>query len=133
MIEKYFCYVGDKYAPVKPKTAVYFTTTGGIIQGSALTNDLGIGSATLVSGNPRPVHPLLGSGFAEITASTADENYNKISASTIVLFSGYSILTVNPTIFPDIQHGGARQITYTIMDINESYCPGNNVTVSSGR
>jgi hypothetical protein len=34
-------FVGDKYAnPVRPETAVYFTTTGGIIEGSTLTDVL---------------------------------------------------------------------------------------------
>jgi len=124
--------VGDKYAnPVKPKTAVYFTTSGGIIEGSALTNDLGIGAATLISGNPRPVHPLLGAGFAEITASTADENYNKIIGSTIVLFSGYPIVTASPIIFPDIPHRGSTTISYTVKDVNGNpIAPGNSINVS---
>jgi hypothetical protein len=53
-------FVGDKYTnPVRPGTAVYFTSTGGIIQGSALTNDLGEATVNLISAAPQPSHPLL--------------------------------------------------------------------------
>jgi hypothetical protein len=125
--------VGDKYAnPVKPKTAVYFTSTGGVIEGSALTSDLGLATVTLLSGNPRPVHPILGNGFATITAITADENYNKVIDSTIVLFSGHTILTVSPADFGNIPHGGSSPaIRYTIKDINGNpIAPGNSVSVA---
>jgi hypothetical protein len=72
-------FVGDKYAnPVRPETAVYFTTTGGIIQGSALTDESGIGVVDLISALPHPIHPTLGAGFATVTASTIDENSNNI-------------------------------------------------------
>jgi hypothetical protein len=124
--------VGDKYGnPVKPKTAVYYTTSGGVIEGSALTNDLGLASVTLLSGNPLPVHPVLGNGFATITAITADENYNKVIDSTLVLFSGHSILTVSPTNFGNIPHGGSSPtIYYTINDINGNpIAPNNNVSI----
>lgn len=124
--------VGDKYAnPCKPLTAVYFTTTGGIVEGSALTNNSGEGSVKLISGNPRPVHPVYGAGFAVITASTADENYNKIQDSVLVLFSGYTILTVSTTQFPDISHMGSASIQYSIKDENGNpIAPNNQVTVS---
>lgn len=123
--------VGDKYAnPVKPLTAIYFTTTGGIIQGSALTNEAGEASATLTSGNPHPIHPIFGPGFATIYASTADENYNKIIDSVIVLFSGEPIITA-PDTFPDISHDGSTTIQYSIKDENGNpIAGGNNVTVS---
>ncbi len=123
--------VGDKYAnPAKPKTAVYFTTSGGIIEGSALTSDLGEGTVKLISGNPRPIHPIYGAGFATILASTADENYNKIIDSVVVLFSGYPIITA-PETFPHISHGGSTIVQYSIMDENGNpIAPGNNVVVS---
>lgn len=124
--------VGDKYAnPVKPKTAVYFTTTGGIIEGSALTDELGLAPVTLLSGNPRPVHPLLGAGFAEITATTADENENVVIGKTIVLFSGAPIITVSTTQFPNIPHGGSITIYYTVKDLNGNpIAPNNGISVT---
>jgi hypothetical protein len=115
---KITAYVGDKYGnPVKPGTAVYFTTTGGIIEGSALTNEQGQGSVNLISAEPRPVHPVLGPGYAIITATTADENQRTIKAETIVLFSGIPQITVEPTTF-DIPNLGSQVFNYIVSDQN---------------
>ncbi|MBT8378798.1 MAG: hypothetical protein KJN64_06195 [Ignavibacteria bacterium] len=111
-------FVGDKYAnPVKPETAVYFTTSGGIIQGSTLTNESGIGGVNLISALPRPNHQTLGEGFATITASTIDENSNTISRETIVLFSGVPQVSINPTTI-NVPNGGFQTFTYTVNDQN---------------
>jgi hypothetical protein len=115
---KITAYVGDKYGnPVKPGTAVYFTTTGGIIEGSALTNEQGQGSVNLISAEPRPVHPVLGPGYAVITATTADENQRTIKAETIVLFSGIPQITVEPATF-DIPNLGSQVFNYIVSDQN---------------
>lgn len=117
-------YVGDKYAnPVRPGTSVSFTTSGGIIQGSAQTNELGIGTVSLLSAEPRPVHPVLGPGFATVTATTADENQNLITARGVVLFSGIPQLTITPTTF-NIPNGGAQTFFYTISDQNNNPLAG---------
>jgi hypothetical protein len=109
-------FVGDKYAnPVRPNTAVYFTTSGGIVDGSAFTNLQGIGSVELISAAPQPTHPFWGPGFATITASTADENSVTILDSILVLFSGVPALSVSPTSF-DIANQGYQSFTYTVSD-----------------
>lgn len=109
-------YVGDKYGnPVRPLTSVYFTTTGGIIEGSIQTNSQGIGTTNLISALPRPNHPIFGPGFATVTATTADANSNNISQETIVLFSGVPQMSVSPTSF-SIANGGIQAFTYTIND-----------------
>lgn len=111
-------YVGDKYSnPVKPGTAVYFNTSGGIIGGSANTNAQGLASVNLITALPNPVHPVLGNGFATITATTADENYKNVSASTVVLFSGTPHITVTPAAV-DIPHLGSQSFSYTVQDEN---------------
>ena len=111
-------FVGDKYAnPVRPETAVYFTTTGGIIQGSTLTNESGIGSVDLISAMPRPIHPTLGAGFATVTASTIDENSVTISRETIVLFSGIPQVSITPTSIW-IENGGSQSFQYYCGDQN---------------
>ncbi len=125
-------YLGDKYAnPVRPQTAVYFTTTGGYVQGSALTDQSGIASADLIMAEPSdPVHPVLGPGFATITASTANENLQTISKSTIVLFSGKPTISVTPTSF-NIPNGGAQSFSYTVMDNNNNpMSGGTKISVS---
>jgi len=86
--------VGDEYGnPVKPGTAVYFTTDGGIVEGSVLTNDQGRGSAALISANPLP-----SDGVAVITASTANKDQQSVSSRTAVVFSGVPVVTVSPSI-----------------------------------
>jgi len=111
-------FVGDKYAnPVRPETAVYFTSTGGIIQGSTLTNESGIGSVDLISAMPQPIHPTLGAGFATITASTIDENSNTISRETIVLFSGIPQVSITPTSIW-IENAGSQSFQYYCGDQN---------------
>jgi hypothetical protein len=113
-------FVGDKYAnPVRPGTAVYFTTTGGIIEGSTLTDDQGIGSVQLISSAPQPNDPVLGPGFGRITATTVDENQTVISDETVVLFSGVPQISINPTSF-DIPNGGTQLFTYTVSDQNNN-------------
>ncbi len=117
-------YVGDRYSnPVRPGTIVYFTSTGGIIEGSASTNNGGIGTVNLVSADPRPTHPEYGPGFATITASTGDENNNTISSSGVVLFSGYPVLSINPSTF-EIPNLGSQSFDITVSDQNNNPLSG---------
>lgn len=84
--------VGDEFGnPVKPGTSVYFTTDGGVVEGSVSTNPEGQGSARLVSANPLP-----NDGVAVITASTADKNQQTVSSRTAVVFSGFPVVEVSP-------------------------------------
>ena len=129
---KITAFVGDKYGnPVKPGTAVYFTTTGGIIQGSALTDKYGQASVDLISAAPLPVHPTLGPGFATVTATTVDENQKEIKAETIVLFSGAPVITINPSTI-DIPNLGSQAFTYTVSDQNGNpLAEGSSITVTA--
>lgn len=124
-------YVGDRYGnPVRPETIVYFTTTGGIIEGSATTDVLGTGSVTLISAEPRPLHQIYGPGFATVTASTGDENNLTIKDSCLVLFSGYPVLNISPTTF-DIDNLGMQSFTYWVSDQNENpLASGTSIKVS---
>jgi hypothetical protein len=124
-------FVGDKYSnPVRPGTSVSFATTGGIIEGSAQTNSLGEASVNLLSAAPRPSHPILGPGFATITATTANENQNAISTEVIVLFSGVPQISISPTSFA-IPNGGSQSFIYTVSDQNSNpLAEGTSITVS---
>lgn len=83
---------GDKYGnPVKPGTAVYLTTTHGVIDGSIRTNPQGRGSVDLTSANPLPED-----GVAHVTARTADEDRQRIEKRTPVVFTGVPVVTVSP-------------------------------------
>ncbi|MCC6550120.1 MAG: Ig-like domain-containing protein [Ignavibacteriaceae bacterium] len=125
-------FVGDKYGnPVRPGTKVYFTTTGGIILGSAETDNAGRATVNLLSAAPQPIHPTLGAGFATVTASTADENSSTISVSTIVLFSGVPVLTIQPGSGFDIPNAGSQEFIYEVKDQNNNpLAPGTAITVT---
>ena len=124
-------FVGDKYAnPVRPETAVYFTTSGGIIEGSTLTDLEGIGEVNLISAEPQPIHSVFGAGFATITASSIDENSNIISKEAIVLFSGIPQVSVSPTSI-NIPNGGSQSFSYYVGDQNGNpLSSGTTISVS---
>lgn len=85
--------LGDRYAnPVRPGTAVYFTSSAGVMEGSALTDDLGRASATLLTGRPLPAD-----GVVTVYARTGNENDQTIETRTGVVFSGNPIISVSPT------------------------------------
>jgi hypothetical protein len=124
-------YVGDKYGnPVRPETVVYFTTTGGIIEGSALTDLMGRASVVLMSAGPQPYHPVYGAGFATVTARTADENQNTIETSGLVLFSGIPQISVNPNSI-NVPDKGSQSFFYTVSDQNGNpLVAGTSIRVS---
>lgn len=124
-------YIGDKYGnPVRPGTTVYFTTSGGIITGSAKTDQNGAASATLFSNEPRPAHPTLGVGFGTITATTADETGQAISRETIVLFSGVAQISISPSSGFDIPNGSSQTFQYEVKDQNGNpLVGGTTITV----
>ena len=84
---------GDQYAnPVRTGTAVYFTTTHGVVEGSVQTDAAGRGSVALIAANPLP-----SDGVGIITASTADVNNDVVSSQTPVLFTGVPVVTISPS------------------------------------
>lgn len=113
--------VGDKYGnPVKQGTAVYFTTSHSVIEGSVLTGASGGGSVNLISANPRP-----SDGIAIVTATTADENQNDVTAQTPVLLSGPAVLEVSPGY-------AALNTTYTVTisdDLGNPLTQGTSLNV----
>jgi len=112
-------YAGDKYNnPVRPGTAIYFTTNYGIIGGSNLTGESGTATVKLLT-EPWPEDPVYGKGFFRVTASTADEELNNITTETVRLQSGPPILGVSPTSFV-LENGGSQSFTYTIADVNDN-------------
>lgn len=114
--------VGDKFSnPVRPGTPVYFSTSGGIIEGGNVTNSTGQASVNLYSADPRPP-----GGFAIVEASTVDENEATISEQLQVLFSGPPILTVSPTTF-NIPNQGQQTFTVQLRDLNGNPMSGGQV------
>lgn len=124
-------FVGDKYSnPVRPGTVVWFSTDGGIIEGSALTNLQGQASVSLISAAPKPNHPQLGPGFATVTATTIDENQDQIFADAIVLFSGVPTISIQPTSF-NIPNLGSQAFVYIVSDQNNNpLAEGTSINVT---
>lgn len=114
--------VGDKYSnPVKTNTAVYFNTTGGIINASGFTNPDGQATVDLHSGNPRPSDPVFGPGFAWTRATSVGENGVTVGDSILVLFSGNaSISNINPLSFTVDSASGSTSgpINFRVSDEN---------------
>jgi hypothetical protein len=105
-------------------TAIYFTTDGGFIEGSAFTQG-GEAVASLTVGNPVPAD-----GMVTITATTANDDEQSISVSTNTLFTGAPVITITPETF-DIDNAEDQQFDYTVMDENGNPMePGTTITVT---
>lgn len=107
--------VGDlKGNPVKEGTAVYFSSpSGGLVTGSATTNENGFASVALYPNGTEP-----SGGFVDVTAQTVDKNNNYIEKTTTILFT-----TPKADISPDpttlnVSNGGSQTFDVTIADEN---------------
>ncbi len=131
--------VGDQFSnPVKPGTVVYFSTSGGIIQGSSQTNEDGVASVQLITAAPRPSDNITGSGgrlgYGTVTARTIDQNDNAILATAEFLFSGIPqtpIVTRNGGANPGdgfaIPPNGGVSFEYTVTDQNGNPLPSGTM------
>ncbi len=110
--------IGDKYSnPVRPNTAVYFSTTEGVIGDFVYTDILGRATSTLATFGA-PSHPIYGAGYFIVTAQTSAENAEVISTETLRLLSSHPIISnVSPTTF-NIPNGGSETFSFTVMDFN---------------
>ena len=128
-------YVGDIYGnPVQPGTAVYFTTDGGLIPGSGITDATGQATATLVTAAPLPSNavscpvPTSPEGYARVTARTSDVNQATITTQATVLFSGITQITLNAP-----GPLGLGSYTYTVSDqFGHPIAPGSTLAVEIG-
>jgi hypothetical protein len=147
-------FVGDQYGnPVPVGTSIYFSTTGGIIEGSGNTNSLGQVSVTLVSAAPMPASTALdpstgyttdvsgycdftapknGDGQAIIFAQTVDRLGVPVWTATRTIFSGdASIYDVTPDSFA-VADGGSQSFTFRVHDLNGNpLTAGTKITVES--
>jgi len=125
-------YVGDRFGnPVQPGTAVYFTTDGGIIEGSGVTGELGTTSVTLLSAAPLPFNAFdcggIGTqsqGYAFVRARTSDDSQQPIEASTPILFSGVTQIEI---VTPGLEVGAFQ---YVVSDqFEHPLAPGSSINV----
>lgn len=124
-ISQITAFVGDKYSnPVRPGTVVYFSTTGGIVDGSAVTDESGQATVNLYTASPQPTLP--SKGIGSVTGKTIDENGITLETSQIVIFSGAPIITFSPTGF-DVANGSSTTINVTVKDINGNPVAANSI------
>jgi adhesin/invasin len=104
--------LGDRFSnPTVPGTSVRFSSTGGVVRGSARTDSLGRCATLLTTSNPWPV-----GGIDTITAQTVDWNNEEIIAQTIVLVTGPTIVSFDTTGGWRIPFGSYRNFVITIAD-----------------
>ena len=138
LINPITAFVGDRYSnPVPPGTVVQFRSSGGIIAGSAVTDDLGRATVSLLAAAPQPPgitgfpSPMNEPGFARIDAQTVDENRVSISKNTVVLFSGVTQLGATPTTF-DLAPFSSQLFNYTVSDQNSNpLVSGTSISVGT--
>jgi hypothetical protein len=115
--------VGDKYSNPAAPSAVYFSSTAGVIQGGfsgTVTSSDGQGAVDLISGNPAPLGiyaaPGWGDGYHRVTARTLGQDGVSVQDSVLILWSGAGVVSnVSPSTF-DIPNGGSQVISFQVSD-----------------
>ena len=120
IVDQITAYIGDKYSnPVAPGTVVYFKSDYCIVEGSAVTNELGLATVRLISAAPIPPEPLI-NPFATITAYTYTDTLGSktIESSTKVLLTDIvAPIEVEPTTFTYSDLNEPKQFDYKVHDI----------------
>lgn len=134
ILNRVTAFVGDRYGnPVPAGNVVYFTTSGGLIQGSATTDDHGRASVDLVTAEPIPNNvPAFSdsAGIARISIQTVGENETPIIRSGLsVVFSGHTELIVTPPTF-SIPLPGSQDFIVTVWDREHHNPLTRNTTIT---
>lgn len=122
--------VGDQHGnPVPDSTSVWFRTTHGVIQGSAVTGP--VADATVIAETAGPFPNV--DGFVTHTAQTISKGGEWIETSTPVLWSGHSQLAItSPESGFSIPNGGSIVIDFTICDdLANPLVGGTSIKVTS--
>jgi len=133
--------VGDKWSnPVPAGTAVYLSSTAGVVTASIFTDVNGQGSGDIISGNPRPIgspynapavagRPF-GDGYHYIAARTVGQGAVTVYDSTLMLWSGVAIIAnFGPNNFV-IQNGGGRSFSFNVWDeLHHPLAAGTTISV----
>ncbi|HTR99424.1 MAG TPA: hypothetical protein VML00_06700 [Bacteroidota bacterium] len=132
--------VGDKWSnPVAPGTAVYLSSTAGVVTAAVYTDLSGQGSGDIISGNPLPLGAYAapinggrphGDGYHYIAARTVGQGAVTVLDSILMLWSGPSIISAfTPTSF-NIPNGGDTTFTFTVSDaLGHPLAAGTTISV----
>jgi len=120
LLDNITAFVGDKYSnPVAPGTIVYFSTDYGIVEGAAITDELGRASVRYMSAEPLPLDPVT-SSFAKVSAWSYGDALAGLTLSaetTILLSSVTAPISILPASFQYDDLNEAKEFEYTISDI----------------
>ena len=129
--------IGDKYSNPASPSAVYFSSTAGVVQGTfggAVTTSDGQGSVDLISGNPYPyganASVAYGNGYNYVVARTIGQNGVTVQDSVLLVWSGGPQITnVSPATF-DIPNTGSATIGFTVSDqLGHPLAAGTSIAV----
>jgi len=135
IIDEITAFVGDRYSnPVAPGTIVYFNTDFGIIEGAAITDDMGRATVQYMSALPLPPQPQIVS-LANITAHTYGDTLQSdlLSVSGNLLLTGLTgPITISPDHFSFDFTNLPVQFNYTVSDIwGYPLVAGSRITVEA--
>jgi len=120
IIDQVTAFVGDKFSnPVAPGTAVYFSSDYALVEGAAVTDEMGRATVSFMSASPMPPDPA-NNPFAIITAHTFTDTLGQkmITAQTDVLLSANTApIQVSPTTFQYNDSNTPLHFNYTVSDI----------------
>jgi len=120
IIDNITAFVGDKYSnPVAPGTSVYFSTDYGIVEGAAVTDEMGRATVRFISALPLPPDPV-NNPFAIITAHTFSDTLGKktITTQTDVLLSAETApIEISPTTFQYNDTNTPVYFNYKVHDV----------------
>lgn len=135
IIDNITAFVGDKFSnPVAPGTIVYFSTDYCIVEGAAVTDELGKATVRFQSAGPLPPNPS-DSTFAHVTAWTFEDTLLKtsINARARILLSDVTApIQISPTTFTYTSANNPVAFDYVVQDIWGNPLVGStNIKVSS--
>ena len=120
IIDNITAFVGDKFSnPVAPGTIVYFSTDYCIVEGAAVTDELGQATVRFESAGPFPPNPI-DSSFAHVTAWTFEDTVleNTINTGARILLSDITApIQVSPTSFQYTSTNSPVAFNYTVQDV----------------
>lgn len=130
IIDNVTAFVGDKYSnPVAPGTVVYFSSDYGLVEGAAVTDEMGRAVVRYMSAAPLPPDPTV-SSLAKVTAWTYGDTLTNLTLSTdvsILLSSVTAGIQINPTSFEYDNTNRAQSFDYVVSDIYGNPVVSNTV------
>jgi hypothetical protein len=135
ILDEVTAYVGDQYSnPVAPGTVVYFSTDYGIVDGSAVTDEMGQATVNFMSAFPLPPNPL-DSSFVHITSWTYSDTIGQRiikDRARILLSDQTAPIAVSPTSFTYSAINNPINFNYTVRDIwGNPIVGGSKIEVSA--